>query len=47
MNVETIFRIILSVNQLSIYDAVAAFCEEFQNHQDGLGEPEICRTKTL
>ena len=33
--IETIFRIILSVNQLSIYGAVAAICEEFENHQDG------------
>ena len=35
--IETIFRIILSVNQLSIYGAVAAICEEFENHQDGIG----------
>ena len=27
--VDTIFRIILSVNQLSVYGAVAAVCEEF------------------
>ena len=39
--IETIFRIIISVNQLSIYGAVAAFCEEFESHQDGSGEPEI------
>ena len=39
--IETIFRIIISVNQLSIYGAVAAICEEFENHQDGSGEPEI------
>ena len=39
--IETIFRIIISVNQLSIYGAVAAMCEEFENHQDGSGEPEI------
>ena len=39
--IETIFRIILSVSQLSIYGAVAAICEEFENHQDGSGEPEI------
>ena len=38
---ETIFHIIISVNQLSIYGAVAAVCEEFENHQDGSGEPEI------
>ena len=33
--IDTIFRIIRSVNQLSVYGAVAAFCEEFENHQDG------------
>ena len=39
--VDTIYRIILSVNQLSVYGAVAAVCEEFESHQDGSGEPEI------
>ena len=39
--IDTIYRIILSVNQLSIYGAVAAICEEFETHQDGSGEPEI------
>ena len=37
LTIETIFRIIISVNQLSIYGAVAALCEEFENHQDGSG----------
>ena len=35
--IDTIFRIILSVNQLSIHGAVAAICEEFESHQDRLG----------
>ena len=39
--IETILRIILSVNQLSVYGAVAATCEEFESHQDGSGEPEM------
>ena len=39
--IDTNFRIILSVNQLSIYGAVAALCEEFESHQDRSGEPEI------
>ena len=30
--VDTIYRIILSVNQLSVYGAVAAICEEFEDH---------------
>ena len=41
------FRIIISVNQLSIYGAVAAFCEEFENHQDGSGEPEILMGQSI
>ena len=36
--VVTIYRIILSVNQLSVYGAVAAICDEFENHQDGTGQ---------
>ena len=36
--VDTIYRIILSVNQLSVYGAVAAFCEEFEDHQDRTGQ---------
>ena len=38
---DTIYRIILSVNQLSVYGAVAAICDEFENHQDGTGQPVI------
>ena len=29
------------VNQLSLYGAVAAVCEEFEGHQDRSGEPEV------
>ena len=39
--IDTIYRIILSVNQLSIYGAVAAMCEEFEHHQDRTGQPVI------
>ena len=35
--IDTIYRIILSVNQLSVYGAVAAVCEEFESHQDRSG----------
>ena len=44
---ETIYRIILSVNQLSVYGAVAAVCEEFEGHQDRSGEPEILMCQTI
>ena len=37
--IDTIYRIILSVNQLSIYGAVAAICEEFVGQPDNTGEP--------
>ena len=36
--VDIIYRIILSVNQLSVYGSVAAICEEFEDHQDRTGE---------
>ena len=39
--IDTIYRIFLSVNQLSFHGAVAAICEEFEDHQDRSGTPEI------
>ena len=45
--IDTIFRIILSVNQLSVYGAVATICEEFESHQDGSGELEILTGQSI
>ena len=45
--IETVFRFIISVNQLSIYGAVAAICEEFESHQDGSGEPEVLMGQSI
>ena len=45
--IDTILRIIFSVNQLSVYGAVAALCEEFEDHQDGSGEPEILMGQSI
>ena len=45
--IDTIFRIILSVNQLSIYGEVATICDEFETHQDGSGEPEILMGQSI
>ena len=45
--IDTIYRIILSVNQLSVYGAVAAVCEEFEDHQDRSGEPEILMGQSI
>ena len=56
--IETVFRTIISVNQLSIYGAVSDLCEEykacqvrtgrlvFAGHSDPLFEPESLLTKT-
>ena len=45
--IDTIYRTSLSVNQLSVYGAVAAMFEEFENHQDGSGEPEIVMGQSI
>ena len=45
--VDTIYRIILSVNQLSVYGAVAAICEEFEDHQDRTGQPVILMGQSI
>ena len=45
--IGTIYRIILSVNELSVYGAVAAICEEFESHQDRSGEPVILMGQSI
>ena len=45
--VDTIYRIILSVNQLSVYGAVAAVCEEFEDHQNRTVQPVILVGQSL
>ena len=45
--VDTIYRIIRSVNQLSVYGAVAAVCEEFEDHQDRTGKPVILMGQSI
>ena len=44
---QQFFCIILSVNQLSVYGAVANMSEEFENHQNGSGEPEILMGQSI
>ena len=39
--IDTFFRIILSVNQLSIYGAVANMCEECESLHDRSGQPDM------
>ena len=38
--IETVFRIIVSANQLSLYGAVANICEEYESHHDISGRPD-------
>ena len=45
--VDTIYRIILSVNQLSVYGAVAAVCDEYEGHQDSTGQPVILMGQSI
>ena len=45
--IETIFRIIVFANQLSIYEAVANMCEEFESHQDRSGQPDVLRGQSI
>ena len=39
--IETIFRIIVFANQLSLYGAVANICEEYETHQDRSGQLDV------
>ena len=45
--IETVFGIIISANQLSIYGAAATFCEEFEIHQDGSGELDVLMGQSI
>ena len=38
--IETIFRIIVSANHLSLYGAVAEMCEEYETLHDRSGRPD-------
>ena len=45
--IDTIYRIILSVNQLSIYGAVAAICDEYDDQPDSTREPVILEGQSI
>ena len=45
--IETIFRMIISANQLSHYGAVANICEEFEAHQDRPGELDVLMGQSI
>ena len=39
--IETVFRTIISANQLSHYGAVAEMCKEYESYQDRTGGPFV------
>ena len=39
--IKTVFRTIISVNQLSLYGAVAAMCEEYESYHNKSGRPVV------
>ena len=39
--IETIFRIIVFANQLSLYGAVANMCEGYESLHDRSGQPDV------
>ena len=39
--IKTVFRTIISVNQLSLYGAVAEMCEEYETLPDRTGQPAV------
>ena len=39
--IQTVFRTIISVNQLSLYGAVAEMCEEYETFHDRTGQPVV------
>ena len=38
--IETVFRIIISAKQVSLYGAVANMCEEYESRHDRSGRPD-------
>ena len=45
--IETVFRIIISANQLSLYGAVAHTCEEFESLHDRSGQPDMVMGQSI
>ena len=45
--IETVFRIIVSANQLSLYGAVANMCEEYESLHDRSGQPDVVMGQSI
>ena len=45
--IETVLRIIVFANQLSLYGAVANMCEEYESFHDRSGQPDVVMDNQL
>ena len=45
--IETVFRILVFANQLSLFGAVANMCEEFETHQDRSEQPDVLMGQSI
>ena len=45
--IDTIFRTIISANQLSLYGAVANICEEYESLHDRSGRPDVLMGQSI
>ena len=45
--IDTIFRTIVSANQLSLYGAVAEMCEEYESFVDRSGQPDVVMGQSI
>ena len=45
--IETVFRIIISANQLSIYGAVATICAEYESLHDRSSQPDVLMGQSI
>ena len=45
--IETIFRVIVSANQLSLHGALAEICEEYESLHDRSGRPDIVMGQSI
>ena len=45
--IETIFRIIVSANQLSLFGAAAEICEEYESLHDRSGRPDVVMGQSI
>ena len=45
--IETVFRMIVAANQLSLYGAVANMCDECESLHDRSGQPDVVMGQSL